>query len=208
MNTAPQVPGRFILLAVIFLLATLPGSWAQPSPPPSAISHEGQHVSSVEIAGRPDLDQDALRLLISQPVDAPYSQEKVDETVAALKSAGQFEGVELNLTTETAGLRLMFVIQPALYFGVFNFSRASRIFSYTRLLQVADYPKQEPYTTARVTKAQSNLLDFIHQNGYFLGTVEPQDRIRPAARRSERFFPGRSGAAGKSRAVDSYRHYS
>ena len=171
-KTSPHVIGTSILLLVVRLLTLFSVSAAQEVAP--AISYEGQRVSSVEIAGRPDLDLRPLRSLISQPVNAPYSQEKVNETVAALKNAGRFRAVELQVTPEAAGLRLMFVLQPALYFGVFDFSNASKVFSYTRLLQIADYPRQEPYTSGRVVEAQANLLDFLHQNGYFLATVEPK----------------------------------
>jgi outer membrane protein insertion porin family len=172
MNTAPRGLGTSIPLRVFSLLALLSACGAQELTPASPISYEGQRVSSVEIAGRPDLDLKPLQSLISQPVDTPFSQEKVDETVIALKNAGQFQAVELQVTPEAAGLRLMFVLQPALYFGVFDFSNASRVFSYTRLLQIADYPKQEPYTSGRVAEARANLLDFLHQNGYFQATIE------------------------------------
>jgi outer membrane protein assembly factor BamA len=141
------------------------------------VSYEGQRVSTVEIAGRPDLDAEALQSLIHQPANAPYSQKRVEETIDALKNAGVFQAVELQVTPGTGGLRLMFVLQPALYFAIFDFPDATKVFSYPRLLQIADYPRQEPFTAARVAEAQANLLDFFHQNGYFLATVKP--RIEP-----------------------------
>jgi outer membrane protein insertion porin family len=172
MSSSPQVVATSIFLSLL-LLSQFSGSAAQEVTPNFATSYEGQRVSWVEIAGRPDLDLRPLQSLIYQPVNAPYSQEKVEQTVAALKDAGRFQAVDLQVTPEAAGLRLMFVLQPALYFGVFDFSNASKVFSYTRLLQIADYPRQEPYTSGRVVEAQANLLDFLHQNGYFLATVAP-----------------------------------
>ncbi|HEY6307836.1 MAG TPA: POTRA domain-containing protein [Candidatus Angelobacter sp.] len=139
--------------------------------------YEGQAVSTVDVAGRPDLDLTPLRALISQPANAPYSQAKVDSSAAALRSTARFQAVEVQVTPEAAGLRVVFVLQPALYFGVFDFSNASRVFPYTRLLQVSGFPKQEPYLEQRVADARSNLTDFLHQNGYFLATVEP--RVQP-----------------------------
>jgi outer membrane protein insertion porin family len=174
MNPAPHVVGTLFILLLFLLAATLSTSWAQKAAPAPAVSYEGQRVYSVEIAGRTDLDLKPLQALISQPVNAPFSQDKVDETVAALKNAGQFQAVELQVTPAAAGLRLLFVLQPALYFGVFDFSTASKVFSYTRLLQIAEYPRQEPYTAGRVEEARANLLDFFHQNGYFLATIEPK----------------------------------
>lgn len=138
------------------------------------ISYEGQAVSSVEIAGRPDIDQRTVQSLIAQPSTSPYSQQKVDATVANLKKNGRFEDVRVAVTPEASGLRVLFVLEPAFYFGVFNFGEAVNRFSYTRLLQAAGYERQEPYRRGRVEEAESNLLEFLHQTGYFMATVEPE----------------------------------
>src|SRR5207302_322825 len=68
----------------------------------------------------------------------------------------------------------LLVLQPAYYFGVFQFAAAVGPFTYTRLLQAANYPREEPYTSERVDEATSNLLQFFHQTGYFEATVEPE----------------------------------
>jgi len=138
------------------------------------ISYEGQNVSSVEIAGNPDLNTRQLKQLIVQPINAPYSKEKIDETIAALKKTGQIKDVQADVRPEAAGLRVLFVVQPAIYFGIFDFGKATRIFTYNRLLQVANDPTQEPYATGRVDEAESSLLTFFHQTGFFLATVEPK----------------------------------
>src|SRR5258708_7279126 len=57
---------------------------------------------------------------------------------------------------------------------MYQFGKAEKVFSYTRLLQVSNYQTQEPYTRGRVDEAVSNLIDFFHQNGYFTATVEPK----------------------------------
>ena len=69
----------------------------------SGISYEGQRVSSVQLAGQPDGAPRRLRALIAQPDNAPYSQAKVDETVAALKKAGGFKDVEVEVTPAAEG---------------------------------------------------------------------------------------------------------
>lgn len=139
-----------------------------------AVSYEGQNVSSVQLAGQPDGNIRKLRTLIGQPMNAPYSQEKVDETVAALKKAGQFKEVEVQVSPAAEGLHIVFVLKPAYYFGIFTFPKAEKTFSYTRLLQTANYSKQEPYTQEKVEEAESNLLEFFHRSGYFMATVEPK----------------------------------
>jgi len=141
---------------------------------PADVSYEGQKVSSVEIAGQPDESIRQLKHLIAQPINAPYAQEKIDETIAALKKTGQFKDVQLDVRPQSTGLQVLFVLQPAFYFGIFDFGKASRVFSYNRLLQIADYPNQEPYTVGRVEEAESNLLTFFHRTGFFMATVEPK----------------------------------
>ena len=141
---------------------------------PAGITYEGQKVSSVEIAGKPELDTHQLKPLIAQPINAPYSQQKIDETIAALKKTGQFNDVLVDVRPQAAGLQVLFVLQPAIYFGMFDFGKATRVFTYSRLLQIASEPSQQPYTMGRVEEAESNLVTFFHRTGFFLATVEPK----------------------------------
>jgi outer membrane protein assembly factor BamA len=138
------------------------------------ISYEGQKVSSVQLAGQPDGNIRRLRAMIAQPINAPYSQAKVDQTVEALKTTGQVKDVEVQVLPAAEGLQVVFVLKPAYYFGVFSFSKAEKVFPYTRLLQTANYTKQEPYTQEKVEEAESNLLEYFHRVGYFMATVEPK----------------------------------
>src|SRR5436305_2154883 len=163
-----------VLVLALQLLASVRMSLRAQQLTPPTISYEGQPVTSVEIAGRPDLNVKQLRQLIAQPINAPYSQAKVDQTIAALKTAGHADDVKLEVRPLSTGLEVMFVLQPAMYFGMFEFDKAINVFSYTRLLQVANYPNQEPYNAARVEEAESALIDFFHRNGYFMATIEPE----------------------------------
>ena len=146
----------------------------------TAVSYEGQRVASVQLAGQPDGNPRRLRAMIAQPINAPYAQAKVDETVAALKGAGQFKDVEVQITPAAEGLHVVFVLKPAYYFGVFTFPKAEKTFSYTRLLQTANYSKQEPFTQEKVEEAESNLLAFFHRAGFFTATVEPKPQTDEA----------------------------
>ncbi|MGC2696111.1 MAG: POTRA domain-containing protein [Candidatus Angelobacter sp.] len=164
--------GVAMVAAFTFVAIALHAQEIQATTP--AITYEGQRISSVLLAGQPDGNLKKLRELIAQPVNAPYSQSKIDQTVAALKQAGHFTNVDVQVTPRAEGLRVMFVLQPGYYFGVFTFSRAEKTFSYTRLLQEANYSKQEPYSQESVEEAESNLLEFFHRTGYFMSTVEPK----------------------------------
>lgn len=172
MNASRYLASIGVLVSAVFILSFQPLPAQQLTP--SAISYEGQNVSSVDIAGRPDLNLRQLRQLIAQPAGKPYSKEKIDATIAALKQAGQFKDVQLEVHPEANGLQVLFVLQPGYYFGIFDFGNATKVFSYTRLLQVANFPNQEPYTGIRVERAESALLDFFHRTGYFQATIEPE----------------------------------
>ena len=51
-------------------------------------SYEGQKVTSVELAGQPDLDTAAILPRLPQRIGEPFSKAKADETVAALAALG------------------------------------------------------------------------------------------------------------------------
>lgn len=163
---------RYVVYLAVFVLA-LHVLTAQQITPPN-ISYEGQNVSSIEIAGRPDLNVRQLRSLIAQPAQSRYSKAKVDASIVALKQACQCKDVQLEVRPQSNGLQVLFVLQPAYYFGVYDFGNANKVFTYPRLLQVANYQTQEPYTNGRVEEAESGLLNFFHQTGYFQATVEPE----------------------------------
>ena len=136
-------------------------------------SYEGQNVTAVELAGRPDIDENNLRSYVAQKNDEPFSRAKIDESIRALKSSGKVKDVELEIRPEAHGVRVMFVLQPALYFGIYNFPGAQR-FPYARLLQVSDYPPRGAYSPVDISNTRNSLLHFFQQNGYFEAEVHPE----------------------------------
>jgi hypothetical protein len=84
-------------------------------------SYEGQRVVAIELAGRPALDEKELRPFLAQKQDKPFSQAKVEQSINALKGSGKAKEVELEIRPQADGIRLMFVLQPAIYFGIFTF---------------------------------------------------------------------------------------
>lgn len=135
-------------------------------------AYVGQQVSSVELAGRPELDDRDLLPLLVQHAGEPFDSDKVQRTVAALKATGRFQDVQLSVIPDIAGVRVLLILQPALYFGIYEFP-GSKGFAYSRLLQVANYPPEGPYNQKDVTQASDALTKFFQQNGYFLAKVTP-----------------------------------
>ena len=137
-------------------------------------SYEGQNVASLEIAGRPDIHPKDVESLLVQRVNEPFSQAKIDQTIANLKSQKGFQDVQLQVVPDIHGVRVLLVLQPGMYFGMYDFPGALRAFSYTRLLQVANYPPQGPYSEADIIHATNALVQFFRQSGYFNVEVAPE----------------------------------
>jgi hypothetical protein len=125
-------------------------------------SYEGQNVSTVEIAGRPDLDAAKYDALVQLKQGEPFSTEKIGATIEALKKVGDFKDVVLDLRPETTGVRVMFVVQPAYYIALYDFPGALKVNAYSRLIQVANYRAQEPYSAVDVQAAQDRERSLQH----------------------------------------------
>ena len=136
--------------------------------------YEGQRVATVELSARPNISLESLRPLVQQRKDEPYSGSRVEGTISALRETGRFSTVELDVKPDSGGLHVTFILEPAFYFGIFDFPGAAKGSSYTRLLQVIDIPNQTPYKQDVVAKADENLLKFFLSEGYFQAQVQPE----------------------------------
>src|SRR5215813_2460134 len=130
------------------------------------LSYEGQNISSVELAGQPDLNLDEMMPIVAVRNGEDFSASKIEQTLDALRRTGKFKDVQLDLRPEQEGVRVVFVLQPAIYFGIYQFPGAER-FPYARLIVAASYVPQEPFSLIEIQKAQASLLNFLRRNGYF-----------------------------------------
>src|SRR5215469_1697766 len=143
-------------------------------------SYNGQNVSAISLIANPHRDLQTLYPLVTQKTGKPYSQEKIEADAKALQQAGHFPEVKAAVVPEVAGLRVLFLLEPAYYVGVVEFPNATKLFSYTRLLQVANLSDQDPYDASRIPYALSALRDFFHRNGYFQAEVHGEPSIDDA----------------------------
>jgi len=139
-------------------------------------SYNGQRVSSVDIAGRPELKITDFAAAILQQPGQPFAMDKVDQTAAALKAAGKFQNVSVQVDPEADGLRVIFVLEPAVYFGIFQFPGAER-FNYSRLIQATNYPTETPFNAATVEQDRKLLLTFFQRAGYFQAEVQTETTL-------------------------------
>src|SRR5262245_23972157 len=182
-----MVYGRNLVLLALLLWTTLLVG-AQPLQEPAQsgavqnaelLSYEGQTISSVELAGQPDLNVDEMMPLVAVRSGEDFSASKVEQTLEALQRTGKFKDVQLDLRPEPEGVRVVFVLQPAIHFGIYQFPGAER-FPYNRLILAANYVPQEPFSSIDIQKAQESLLTFLQSNGYFRAEVNPEIQVDQA----------------------------
>jgi outer membrane protein insertion porin family len=155
---------------------------AQQTQPTGYGGFDGQTVSSVEISARPNADAEALRERIEVRAGKPFSARELSESVASLQQTQLFSEVQVSLEPEQAGLRVLFILQPADYVGVIEFPGVGTKFPYTALLQAVDIPEQSPYFSGLVTTGRQGLLDYLHKHGYFAAEVQAETRRDEAHR--------------------------
>lgn len=139
-------------------------------------AYEGQKVTAIEIAGRPQSTTSDYESFIQQHAGQPFSKEKIEKTVAAFNASGKFQSVRVQVEAEADGVRVLLILEPAVYFGIFQFPGAER-FSYSRLVQVANFITETPFNAADVEHDRKDLLKFFQQEGYFKAEVRPEVKV-------------------------------
>ncbi|WP_446743015.1 POTRA domain-containing protein [Silvibacterium acidisoli] len=142
-------------------------------------SYEGQKVTGIQIAGQPEAKTSDYASLFVQHEGEPFAVQKVQQTVDALKATGKFKEVQIQVDPEAQGVRVLFVLEPATYFGIFTFPGAEQ-FAYSRLIQISNFPPQAPFNADDIAVDRDNLLNFFRQEGYFQATVTPEVQLDTA----------------------------
>ena len=83
-------------------------------------------VGSVELVSDPRINVDPYRGLVEQKAGEPYSNEKVQASIAALQKTERFSKVEVSVKPDPAGLQVSFVLEPVFYIGVLQFPGAGQ----------------------------------------------------------------------------------
>jgi outer membrane protein assembly factor BamA len=170
-----------LFMLCLFLSALAPGALrcavAQLASTGPETFYNGELVSSVDLIANPHRNIEPLLASVVQKAGQPYSQAKVDASIAALEKSGEFKKVTAHLIPEVSGLRLDFILEPPYYLGVVKFPGVAKSLSYTRLLQVVNLQDEDPYDRARIPSSESALAQFLKNNGYFQAEIHAQPQI-------------------------------
>jgi outer membrane protein insertion porin family len=168
------------IIPILIVLAWPPIGVCQQLSQSNKVSYEGQNVTAVELVANPKISVESLQPLVQQQTGEPYSSSKVENTISALQGTGRFAKVGVDVKPDPGGLHVTFTLEPALYFGIFDFPGATKSFSYTRLLQVVDIPNRTAYQQDLVSKAEDNLHQFFVSGGYFQAQVQSEPQFDEA----------------------------
>jgi len=170
-NICPAMTAAILLM---FLIVAGPMAHAQTVP---SVNYEGENVTAIDLASRPEADVEYLRALIVQKTGQPYSNAKIQQSIAAVLATGEFTSARAEATPENGGMRLTFVLEPAYYLGLVQFPGAAPPFSYTRLLQVVTFSEGAPFLKRQMNDATGAMQTFLVRSGYFAATVNPRTEI-------------------------------
>jgi len=166
------------------------------------ISYEGQPVASIHLVAAPQVDLRRLRPLVKLQAGQPYSEAKARAAASALRSAGPFERVDVQIVPDADGLRVSFLLQPVYYLGLISFSNPVSRFDYARLRQAVNYPDETPYEPDQVQQGANRLKGLFVNEGYFLAQVHEHaefDTAHKLANITYDIVPGRHAKFGQVR---------
>jgi outer membrane protein assembly factor BamA len=161
------------LAAMLVILATVAAPRARTQTSPN-INYEGERVTGIDLASRPEADVEYLRSLVTQQPEQPFANAKVEQSIAALKETGEFSSVGVQVVPDNGGVRLTFVLEPAYYLGLVRFPGATPTFTYSRLLQAVTFSDGSPFLKRQMDNATGALQTFFARNGFFAAIVTPR----------------------------------
>lgn len=164
---------------------------------------EGRKVAAVDIAIRPQItDVTAFRKMIEQKAGAPFSIQAIRNSVDALQKTKLFSRVQVKITPEISGLRVLFLLQPAYFVGLISFPGATPRFPYSQLLEAVNIPAQSAFTNDLLPQGQKALQHFFQTHGYFRSTVETSSQPDDAHRIVNLTFTVRLGEDARIGAIN------
>jgi outer membrane protein insertion porin family len=175
---------------------------ANPASPAQILSsYEGQTVTAIEVAGRPQSTVSDFEPFFVQKAGQPFSIDNVNATLASLKSSGKAGDVRVQVDADANGVRVLFILEPAVYIGIYQFPGAER-FGYARLVQVANFQAQTPFNASEVERDRQALITFFRQQGHFQAKVDAEVKVDSANGLANILFNCRLNSAAKFGELD------
>jgi outer membrane protein insertion porin family len=193
---------RYLFSFSLLLLLRAAPLLAQQVQPSTYEGFNGRKVSRVDISIRPQTDPAPFRKMIEQKADEPFSGRSIRQSIAALEKTKLFSQVQVKITPELAGLKVLFLLRPAYFVGLISFPGATNRFPYSELLQAVNVPDQSAYTHDLIPQGQKALLHFFQTQGYFTAAVDPESQMDDAHRIVNFIFNVQLGPNARVGAID------
>ena len=101
--------------------------FAQSAPPSPQAADEGQNVSAVSLIANPHRDLKPLVPLVTQKAGEPYSDTQIQASAAALKQAGNFPQVRVQVEPDVFGTQDQFPVGTSLLYRHRGISRRRKV---------------------------------------------------------------------------------
>lgn len=195
----PRANMRSCLILTCFISTLCSTATAGAQNAPTRL-YEGLQVSNVDLVAQPKVNAEAFRPLVAQKAGTAYATTDIDKTVAALQGTGKFSKIEVEVRPGAEGLDVTFLMEPVFYVGMIYFPGATTVFTYSRLFEVVNYPRQDPFQAARAEQSKNLLTRFFAEQGYFVAQVQVEtslDQLHRLANISYNVKLGRRAKFGK-----------
>jgi outer membrane protein insertion porin family len=202
----PNPPGPVFrpgwLAASVLIASLLCFSRAPAQQETAGFSYDGQPIAAVRLVASPTVNVQPFERFVKLKKDQLYSSAIAQATASALRAAGHFTRVDVQISPEADGLQVTFLLQPVYYVGIISFAGNVDGFDYSQLLNVVNFPANAPYEKALVNAGEGALKGFLANEGYFLARVHEETQLDNAHRLANPVYQITLGRRAKFGTVD------
>jgi outer membrane protein insertion porin family len=177
-------------------------SSAQPTPASTGMSsYEGLTILAVHFPQASEQEQKRLNELVSARAGEPLDREQVRQSVQALYKTGRFADISVEAERTASGqVELSFVTVPNYFIGDVIVEGTPNRPNQNQVVNASKLQLGEPFSSANLDRALSNIRQIMQENGYYHATVSAQEQRHPDTQQIDVHFqivPGAQAQIGR-----------
>jgi len=160
----------------------LPGELPEgPIPPLSAITaYVGRTVGNLRFSKVPQREWDHLLALVPQKKGQPLERDHIRDGVIALYNTGLFSNIEVEAEKLPDNqVAITFVTEANFFVGTVSVTGEPSRPSANQIISTSKLQLGEIYSSDKLDRAKSNILQLLAENGYYRATLTAEERARP-----------------------------